>query len=372
VPRANQAPSGSTRKGHSSVPRLAAIAAAALLALAGCSGAGSNGPTVTPSATTPAPTSTLVTTASLAPTPSSGPAATPLPSQPPFPLTLTDDEGTRVSLPARPLRIVSLTPGTTETLYALGGGGQLVGDTTSDDYPAAATKLPHVASYQGVSIEQLVALRPDLVLAGGDGFTAPSDIARIRSLGIPVLVVYAATVEGVLADIRLVGEASGLEPEALALTDAMDARIAAISAAASATGSQPRTFYEIGDQPDIYGPADDSFVADMVHRAGGVPITTGSTSSYTMPLERLVAADPQVIVLGDFDYGTTVAQVQARGGAWASMTAVRDGAIRPIDDTIVTRPGPRLADGLAALALAIHPGLALPGVSPSPVASSMP
>ena len=67
-----------------------------------------------------------------------------------------------------------------------------------------------------------------------------------------------------------------------------------------------------------------------------------------------VAADPQLIVLGDAAYGTCPADVAARSG-WSSISAVADGRIVPVDDTIVTRPGPRLADGLAALALAIHP-----------------
>ena len=354
-----QAPSPGGGKGPSSVRGLAAPLLAALLLLAGCAAGASPSPS-TPSGGV---------TSSTPPTASPTSTASPTPSQPAFPLTLTDDEGTAVHLAARPARIVSLTPATTETLFALGLGDHLVGDGAFDDYPAAAKRLPHVATYQGVSIEQLVALRPDLVLAGGNGLNAPADIARIRSLGIPVVVVYAATVEGVLADIRLVGEAGGVLPEAVTLTAAMEGRLAAITAAAAAAGSRPRTFYEIDHQPEIYGPADGSFVADMITRAGGQAITTGSSSSFTMPLERLVAADPQVIVLGDADYGTTAAQVGARGAPWSSMSAVRQGAVRPIDDIIVTRPGPRLADGLAALALAIHPDLVLPaptGVTATP------
>jgi iron complex transport system substrate-binding protein len=143
------------------------------------------------------------------------------------------------------------------------------------------------------------------------------------------------------------------------MTDAMQARIDAISAAAGAAGSRPRTFYELGAEPEIYGPADSSFAADMVALAGGEPITTGSTTAYSISLERLVTADPEVIVLGDAAYGATAEVVAARAG-WAVMTAVKTGAIRPVDDVIVTRPGPRLADGLAALALAIHPELVLP------------
>jgi len=264
-----------------------------------------------------------------------------------------------VTIPAQPQRIVSLTPATTEELFALGEGSRLVGDTDSDDYPVAAKSLPHVATFQGVIMEQLVAAQPDLVIAGGDGFTQPADVARIRALGIPVVVIYAATVPAVLTDLRLVGEVAGALPAAAAMTDAMQTRMDAISALAAAEPTHPSVFYEIGVGPDIYAPAQDSFVADMVTRAGGVPVTTGDPDSYTIALEKLVLADPQVIVLGDYDYGTTVADVLKRPG-WEHLTAVVDGAVRPVDDTIVTRPGPRLADGLAALALAIDPALVLP------------
>ena len=134
---------------------------------------------------------------------------------------------------------------------------------------------------------------------------------------------------------------------------------AAIAAAAAARPSHPRVFYELGDTPDLYGPSDDFFGVELIRLAGGIPITTGDPVSFTMPLERLVAADPEVIVLGDAAYGTTADAVAHRSG-WEGLTAVRTGAIRPVDDTIVTRPGPRLADGLAALARAIDPGLQLP------------
>lgn len=346
---------------------LAAILAAGLLASACSSGASTAAsPSAPPAAASATPS---VGPATAAPSPSTPPVV-----QPAFPLTIRDDEGTKVTIPAQPQRVVSLTPATTEELFALGDGSLIVGDTDSDDYPAAAKALPHVATFQGVVMEKLVAARPDLVIAGGDGFTPPADVARIRALGIPVLVIYAPSVPDVLADLRLVGEAVGALPAATAMTTAMQTRIGGISALAAAEPTHPRVFYEIGVGPDIYGPADDSFVADMVALGGGSPITTGDRTSYTISLERLVVADPQVIVLGDYDYGTTVADVMGRAG-WEGMTAVKSGAIRPVDDTIVTRPGPRLADGLAALALAIDPNLVLPAdlqppASPTPAASS--
>ena len=337
------------------------------LVVALLAGACSVGGAVTPSTLPPIPASPTATATTPSPAPSPSPEAT----QPSFPLTITDDEGTSVTIPHAPSRIVSLTPASTEELFALGQGSLLVGDTDSDDYPAAAKTLPHVATYQGVIMEKLVAAQPDLVIAGGDGFTHPSDVAHMRSLGIPVLVVYAATVPAVLADQRLVGEAAGQLPAATAMTEAMQTHMDAIAALAKAEPTHPAVFYEIGVGPDIYAPAQDSFVADMVTLAGGTPITTGDPNSYTIALEKLVVADPQVIVLGDYDYGTTVADVLQRPG-WEHLAAVVDGAIRPVDDTIVTRPGPRLVDGLAALALAIDPALVLPAdllPAPTPVAS---
>jgi iron complex transport system substrate-binding protein len=286
------------------------------------------------------------------------PSAALLAADPAFPITLVDDEGTQVTIAAAPQRIISLSPATTETVFALGAGERLVGGTSWDDYPAEAADLPDVATFQGVTMEQVVDLEPDLVLAVGNFFTPPDDVARMRELGYPVLVLYAPDVPSVLADIELIGAAIGATDAAADLTERMDAQLDEIAAAAAAAGSTPRTFYQIGSEPEIYAPAPDSFVADMVSLAGGEPITTSDPAVFSIPLEELVVADPEVIVVGDANYGVCPADVAARPG-WGDMTAVREGHIRPVDDVPVTRPGPRLAQGLASLARAIHPDLEL-------------
>jgi iron complex transport system substrate-binding protein len=96
----------------------------------------------------------------------------------------------------------------------------------------------------------------------------------------------------------------------------------------------------------------------LIQLAGGIPITTGSTTVSQISLEKLVAADPQLILLGDAAYGATPAAVKQRPG-WGGITAVKNDAIRAVDDIVITRPGPRLADGLLDLARAIHPELGL-------------
>ncbi|MER3418953.1 MAG: hypothetical protein C4343_07710, partial [Chloroflexota bacterium] len=159
---------------------------------------------------TPLPTPSTSPTA-VAPSPSPSPSPSPA-----YPLSLTDDEGNQVVLPAEPTRIVSLTPATTEILFAIGAGPRVVGTTDFDDYPPEVTKLAHVASYTAVDVEKIVGLRADLVIAGGNNFNPPEALARLRSLGIPVLVVYAPDTATILADIELVGRAVGRAAEASA------------------------------------------------------------------------------------------------------------------------------------------------------------
>jgi len=333
-----------------------AIAPLALLAVfvAACGSAAT--PTGAPSQA-PAPTPTAAAISTPTPTPIAA-----------YPLTLTDDEGTAVTIPARPERIVSLTPATTEVLFAVGAGARVIATTDFDDYPPEAVALPDVASFQGVDVEKIVGLEADLIVAGGNGFNSPDALTKLRGLGIPVLVVYAPDVATVLRDIELVATAAGEPAAGAAMAARMKDEIAAIGEAVGVggRGPRPRVFYELDATKEIYGPADDSFIAEMIYLAGGDPITTGSRTVFSIPLETLLTADPQVIVLGDANYGTTPEIVAARPG-WGGMTAVKDGAIRPVNDVVVTRPGPRLVEGLRALALAIRPAVSLPPApSPSP------
>lgn len=271
-----------------------------------------------------------------------------------YPLSLVDDDGTTVVLDAAPQRVISLSPAITETVFALGAGDLLVGGTDFDDYPAEAAALPDVVANVRVLLEQIVELDPDLVLAAGNNFTPPADIARLRELGLPVLVTYADSMDGALHDIRLIGSALGGDAQAEAIVAGMEARVAEVSAAVGAIEARPRVFYELGAEPQLYGPAPDSFPADLITLAGGEPITTTDPTVFTISLERVVSLDPEVIVLGDANYGVCPGDVSGRPG-WGAMTAVREGAIVPVDDILVTRPGPRLAEGLVALTLAIHP-----------------
>ena len=109
----------------------------------------------------------------------------------------------------------------------------------------------------------------------------------------------------------------------------------------------------------IYGLSVDDYAAELIALAGGEPITSGESGVWEIDLESLVAAQPEVILLGDAAYGTTAEAVTARPG-WGSMPAVADGSIVAVDGDLITTPGPRIATALRALIQAIHPELTLP------------
>jgi iron complex transport system substrate-binding protein len=339
--------------------RLGVLFVALVLVLAACAGgAGSPAPTASPLAAVP--------TATAAPTPVPTPSPTPAPA---FPATLTDDEGTAVTLPAEPTKIVSLTPAVTETLFAVGAGDRVVATDDSSDYPAEAKPLPDVVTFGTVDVEKILALAPDLVIAGGAGFTSADAIAQLRALKIPVLVVSTPSIDGIYKDIELVGRAVGEADAASAITTKMRADMTAIATAAAAesakTAKPPRVLYDVGyidATGQIYGPAEGSFLAEMVGMLG-VDVITGDKVTYEIPLEKLISRDPEVIILGtNAFYTPTPASIAKRPG-WSALSAVKNGDVRSVSDTEITRPGPRLATGMRNLALAMYPDLVLPPAS---------
>jgi iron complex transport system substrate-binding protein len=285
-------------------------------------------------------------------------AASPSASAAAYPLSLTDDAGRIVSLAAEPTRIVSLAPSNTEIVCAVGACNRLVGVTDADDYPAEVREVDKVVIAAQVDVEKVVAADPELILAAGNELTSSTVITRLADLGYPVLVLYPESLDELYADIELVGRALGATTQAADVVSDMRARAEAV-AEAVATADRPRTFYEVAVyQGTIYTAGADSFLASLLSIAGADPIT-GDALTTAIQLEDLVAADPQLILLGDaaYDASITAVSVAARDG-WQGMSAVVNGRVLAIvEDPVITRPGPRIIDGLEALARAIHPEL---------------
>lgn len=271
-------------------------------------------------------------------------------------IVVTDGLGREVKLESAAQRIVSLAPSNTEILFALGAGDQVVGRDEVSDYPEAALALPTVGGWSGFSAEAIVALEPDLVLAAE--INDPELVAELEKLGVTVYYLSnPKTLEDLYTNIEIVATLTGRD--ATKLTDSLKARVAAVDEKLASVKEKPVVFYEIDatdpSKPYTAGPG--TFIDLLIARAGGQNVVTlaGITDPYPqIGLEQLVLTPPDIILLGDAAYGQSAETVAARQG-WDALKAVIDGKIFPFDDNLVSRPGPRLIDGLEALAKLLHP-----------------
>jgi len=221
--------------------------------------------------------------------------------------------------------------------------------------------IADVVIFAVVDIELVVDADPDLILAAGNELTPSAVITELTDLGFPVLVLYPQSLHEVLDNVRLVGAAINASGEADALVADLEYRIGVVRHAIP-SGNLPLVFYEVGVfEGTIYTAGEASFLSSLIEMAGGIPIT-GDALTTSIALEDLVAADPTLILLGDaaYDPSVTPESVAARPG-WSAMSAVQNGrVVVMVDDPVITRPGPRIVDGLEALARAIHPDVVLP------------
>jgi iron complex transport system substrate-binding protein len=276
----------------------------------------------------------------------------------PRPVSVVDDAGRTVEIVETPQRLISLAPSNTEILFALGLGEKVAGVTDFCDYPEEAQAIEKVGGIEP-NLEKLVDLNPDLVLAIGGSPAQVEKATEMEKLGLTVLVLEPGDIEGIMANIELVGKATGAEKEASQLVAQMRERFDGITTKAKGAGSSPKVFFELDatDPSKPYTPGPGSFIDALISLAGGSNIGASAKMQWAqLSTEEIIAQDPEVIILGDVNYGVTVEMVKERPG-WSVITAVKNGAIYPIDDILVSRPGPRIIDGLEALARIIHPEL---------------
>lgn len=272
-------------------------------------------------------------------------------------LSFTDGLGREVTLAAPAQRIVSLAPSNTEILFAVGAGDQVIGRDEFSDYPAEAASIESVGGSMGeYSAEAIVALEPDLVLAAE--INTPELVSQLEDLGLTVYYLSnPTTIEEMYTNLEIVGQLTG--HDTTEMVDSLKARVAAVDEKIAPISSRPSVFYEIDasdpSKPWTYGPG--SFGNLLIERAGGFNIASDAPDSYPqLSLEQVVVANPSVILLGDSMWGVTPESVLDREG-WNTILAVQNNQIFPIDDNLISRPGPRLVDGLEALAKILHPGL---------------
>lgn len=301
--------------------RLSALLVLPVLVLAACG-------------TTTAPATGASSTASMSPSPDA------------FPVTVGS-----VTLSARPVRIVSLSPTATETLFAIGAGAQVVAVDDQSNYPtnAPTTKLSGFEP----NVEAIAGYEPDLVVISID----PGGLVKsLKSLSIPTLLQpAAANLRHTYEQIDQLGRATGHRAEAAALVTQMRSKIAAILASVPAPVQPIRVYHELDDT--YYSATSKTFVGRVYRAFGldniadGAPAKAGDYPQLSS--EYIVSANPQLIVLADSSCcGQTAATLRSRPG-WSSVAALHDGGVVEADGDVVSRWGPRVVDFYRLVARAV-------------------
>jgi len=267
--------------------------------------------------------------------------------------------GRPVAIPAGgPLRLVSLAPSITETIYAVGRGGWLVGVTAICDYPPSARTLPKVGGIAAPNLEQIVRLQPDLVFATAEG-NSRDLLDQLERLGLTTFALRPDSYDGVINSIRAVGRAVSAEGIAGRIESGIRRNVHMVHERV-AGHARRRVLYVIWTDPLIAAGAG-TYLDDLLELAGGRNIVQQRTGSYPrLNWEQVVARAPEVILLADHREdseraATGSGDVPPDWRTWQAVPAIRTGRVLAVPSNTILRPGPRIGEGLGLLARAIHP-----------------
>jgi iron complex transport system substrate-binding protein len=266
---------------------------------------------------------------------------------------IVDETGRRVTLPAEVHRIVSLAPNITETLYAIGAGAQLAGDTDFCDVPEEAKSKPHVGAPVNPSLEAIIALKPDVVLASAS-INWPATADALLHMGVPVYTTKPHTVDDMITGITHIGTVIGAETAANSLAAELRARLDALEQ--KLVGRTPRrVLFIVWDDPLIsIGPH--TFIADALRLAGGTSVLDVEQSWPHVSLEHVIKLQPEFLVFaGDHGDGeaSKLGELRERK-VWRDLEAVKTGRVAFVSGE-VDRPAPKLIDAIEDLAKQLHP-----------------
>ena len=264
-------------------------------------------------------------------------------------ITVTDDTGAPVTLPAPATRVVSLAPHLTELLFAAGGGGRIVGTVSYSDYPNEAQAIPRVGDNKALDLERIVALHPDLIVVWRHG-NAARQMDRLKALGIPLYYSEPKRLEDIAASIDKFGALLGTQERARAASTAFTRDIAQLRGKYAAL-PPVRVFYQVWDDPLMTLNRDNVF-SEVIGVCGGVNVFAAEAPRVpTISTEAVLAANPEAIVTATPGATKPDRALPAldRWKRWTSMTAVARGNLFGIDGDVINRPTPRIAIGAAEL-----------------------
>ena len=273
-------------------------------------------------------------------------------------VTITDDLGVTVTIENPPERIVSLSPANSEILFALGLDEKIVGVTEYCTYPEAALSKEKIGGFSTVNIEKVSVLNPDLIVAA-DG-NSEETVAHLRELGFTVITINADTIDTTLDDILLLGKATGADDEAEALVSSMKEDLAEIAEKTSAE-EKPTILHCMWTDP-LWVSGSATFQDEMITAAGGINAAAAEEGWVALTMEKFLTMNPDIIVV-DSGNGMGVGADDAlrdfflKDPRMQSLSAVQNEQVYVVNADIIDRGGPRIVEGVEALAEIAHPDI---------------
>lgn len=272
-----------------------------------------------------------------------------------FPVTMKDASGQEIKIEKEPKRIVSLMPSNTEITYALGLGKKVVGVTKNDTYPEEVKKVEQVGD-MNFSVEKVIALKPDLVLAHASAMqSAEEGLKQLRDAGITVVTVNdAASFKETYQSIEMIGKATGANRKAEELVKSMKSDLAAMKEKAESIPEKEEktVFVEVSPAPDVYTTGKGTFMNEMLEAIHAKNAASAQEGWVKMTEESVIKLNPDAIVTTNGP--SSVKDIKKRSG-WSGIKAVKNLEVYDVDPDLVTRPGPRLIKGVEELAEKIYP-----------------
>ena len=268
-----------------------------------------------------------------------------------------DEIGRRVNVTSVPQRIISLAPGITETLYALGLDDKIAGVTTFCDWPAAARTRPKIGGFTNPSIEKIVSLKPDLIIATADG-NRKDTVLQLEKLGLPVYVTNPSDTKGILRSILNIGEITHREKDAGLVVEKLQKRLNDITGQIRRK-RKPRVFFQIGLEPLITA-GKGTLINEAIERAGGVNIAGHDVARYPRySAEGIMGASPEIILFAPMVNDQEFTMVKKFWREFEGIPAVKNNKVYPIKTDLISRASPRIVDAIEKMASIFHPEISI-------------
>lgn len=276
-----------------------------------------------------------------------------------YPLTLQDSSGKEFTFEAAPQKIVSLAPSETEVLFALGLDEQVAGVSDLDDYPEAVKDKPRMGTSK-VNVEAVVAAQPDLIVVGS--IIDPATVKSLTDLGFKVFQSDTKTISDVIEHIKTIGTITDHQAEAAEVTGKMEQELSHVTEAVkSLTADQKKKVYIEFSPGWTVGKGE--FMDEMITLSGGINVASDVEGWTEINEENIIQANPDVILYAksvvDENNKTLADIIKGRGG-WEQITAIKEDRVIGLDDNLLSRPGPRVTQGLIEVAKAVYPDLIKP------------